>query len=799
MSRRKKTDRQITSVNLSNYGSYDKNETICQILIQRIRNTGSYATGDQVAPCVILWTDPDRLWECIIDDMKKQIPELYSLGPYSPNHRTGPSIWLKCIESRSIEAPHPLRNIPIFYLPGVSKQQLDDAENCPPEIQPLVEYQYRGALWHHPNGKDWTPFAFLSSEQMGLELDISKDAATRNALQRALPILLIKSVGYFGKDHIDADYINHLLAPDLIQAILLWMNDPEVIKKNTREELEAFEEQTENEFGFHPGKDGELTAARLLAQRSDPWDRVWKRFKEAPQNYPDVIKLLLRLDPPSSYSDNDMLEPYAQFNDAQEKELSRSFIELRNKRCDEVASQIIELEKIHGHRREWVWAKMGRSQLALALGHLFKLARSTDKPLNSSSMNDLAQLYYEKGWEIDSELLETLACSTTRDQEEPIRDVARAIYIDWLDNSSLNLQALIKREGDRVQPRLERIQASAGRMILFVDGLRLDLAHKLVHKLVFQGLQIKMDWDWSPFPSITQTAKYYVSPISHLLKGRVDSSSMDLTPSIAESGQQLNQIRFEDLLKKNDIQVIDDRSTGNIKGQGWTESGTIDQSGHSDQWLLSKKIEQELNDLSLRIEALIKNGWEEVLIVTDHGWLLAPNGLNKLDLPKNLTDMKWGRCAIMKELTTTDLQLIPWYWDDAVAVASPRSACCFRSGVEYTHGGVSLQELVVPRISVKRDGSSSDSRIVDHKWIGLRCHIIIINPTNDETVDIRLQAANPDSSMIDGKKPKRLSSDGSISLPVENPDDEGKECSVVLLNKNGEVLHSVITLIGGRA
>lgn len=800
MSRKRKVEYQTPSVNLSNYGSYDENETISQILIRRIRNTALFATGDQVAPSAILWTDPERLWEYVMDDLMKQMPELYFFGPYSPECRVGPAIWLRCIEARSIPTSHPQESVPVFYLPGVSKRQLDDAENCPVELQPLVEYEYRGSLWHHPNGRDWTPFAFMTSEKGGLELDISKDESTKNALQRALPVLIKAKVGTLRKDRIDADYINHLLAPDFPQAILSWLNSSKAFKNKSKEAWAAFVDQSEKEFGFHPEKDGELRAAQLLAQRKEPWDCVWDRFKEAPQNYPGVIKFLSGLDPPLAYSNEDELEPYVQINDAQEKKLSEALLELKSKRRDEVALKVNELEKTHGHRREWVWTKTGRSQLALALEHMVTLSKRTDKPLNASNANDLAELYNDNGKEVDAELLGSLACCLTREQEEPIKVTSQALYLDWLDKSSSNLQELIKRGGNRIQPRLEKVKAVRGRIILFVDGLRLDLASRLVQNLSYQGFQTKMEWDWSPFPSITQTSKYYVSPISHLLEGKVDLKNVDLAPALIESGQPITQDRFEELMKKNGIQVVDNSSNGDPRGTGWTESGTIDQFGHTEQWQLSRRLQQEIADLTLRVESLIKTGWEEVLIVTDHGWLLVPNGLTKIDLPKYLTDLKWGRCAIMKETAETDLQLIPWYWNDMVSVASPRGACCFRSGVEFSHGGISLQELVVPRISVKRDNSaSSNSKIVDHRWIGLRCHVIVSNPTIEEKVDIRARVADPESSFIEGREPRSLSSDGTASLPIANPDDEGKEGFIVLLNKQGEALHSVMMRIGGSA
>ena len=61
-------------------------------------------------------------------------------------------------------------------------------------------------------------------------------------------------------------YTPRLLAPDPASLILRWMNDLKKEKKS-REEWKAFCEHCEADYKFNPDKDGELTAARLLARR----------------------------------------------------------------------------------------------------------------------------------------------------------------------------------------------------------------------------------------------------------------------------------------------------------------------------------------------------------------------------------------------------------------------------------------------------------------------------------------------------------------------------------------------------
>ena len=53
------------------------------------------------------------------------MPQLFALGEYAPENRTGPSIWLRCVVERALEPPElPDETTPVIYLPGVGRQEL---------------------------------------------------------------------------------------------------------------------------------------------------------------------------------------------------------------------------------------------------------------------------------------------------------------------------------------------------------------------------------------------------------------------------------------------------------------------------------------------------------------------------------------------------------------------------------------------------------------------------------------------------------------------------------------------------
>ena len=144
-------------------------------LIEKIRDAGlTFDPAVQVAPACILWPDKDRQWEKAIQIFIEKMPELLILGNYLPEKRTGPAIWLRVAIAKKTNAMELSKDkIPIIYLPGISRQDLRDVENCPENLKPLAELQFSGIIWSQGN-KDWTILAFLRANPGGFTLDIDR-------------------------------------------------------------------------------------------------------------------------------------------------------------------------------------------------------------------------------------------------------------------------------------------------------------------------------------------------------------------------------------------------------------------------------------------------------------------------------------------------------------------------------------------------------------------------------------------------------------------------------------------------
>jgi hypothetical protein len=423
-------------------------------LSRAIRTAAVFNPEVQTAPACVLSPDSDRQWEVVIPRLQDELPELLILGDYTPEKRIGPAIWLRCVLAKKIaDVDMPEGRAPIFYLPGVSRQDLRAVENCPDHLKPLAELQYRGVIWSQINAKDWTILAFLKSDQGGLGLDV------------------------------------------------------------------------------------------------------------------------------------------AQGNDA----------------------------------------------------------------------------------------------------------------------------------------------------------------------------------------------------------------GTDFEPCVAETGQSLKGgYHLKKLLTGDGWKILERSENSDGQGNAWCEFGDIDHEGHDRGWKLAKYIDVLMGEIRDRVVALFSSGWKSVRVVTDHGWLLLPGGLPKIDMPSSLVENKWGRCAAIKPGASTEERIYPWFWNRNLHFALADGISCFRKGEEYTHGGLSLQECLTLELTVTKGSAESttvDVEFTDVVWKGLRCAVAVDGQFSGLSIDVRTEAGNSLSSVVVGVKP--LKDNGTASVVVENEDLEGTNATVVLLDENNELVAQVATVIGG--
>ena len=770
--------------------------TVVERLKASLEAASAHNPNDAEKPVAVLWTDRDSQWRPILARLRALMPQLLTLGVYEPEDRTGPSIWLRCVVDRVLELPGLASDTtPVVYLPDVSRQALGSAEACPSDLKPLVELQYRGTCWTQKNGRDWTVEAFMVSNNGGLGLDVAQDAATRQSMLSALPELATTSIRLLEGRRLEANDFDALFSDDPVRDLLLWLSDPESALAGWEPgRRSAFASRCKSDFEFDPDKDGALVAADRLGRREGSWGTVWSRFAESPVLYPDLPELLHKAMPNDLFVEQPSSWP--QNNEKGEAELRRALLALEGKAPSAAREEVVELEKTHGPRREWVWAKLDLAPLASALMHLAEVAERTSRELGGVSPAEMAAQYAAGAWTIDAAALSSFAEVGSSADTNAVSRALNAIYRPWLDAAARHLQALadqepLPRHGEQ---DADDVRVDSGAVIFFADGLRLDVSQRLVEHLKSKGRAVEMSTRWAAHPTVTATAKPAVSPVSEHFMGASLGAEFQIVT--ADVGRPLSTDRFRKLLDASGYQYLSADETGDPSGRAWTEYGNLDKLGHSLQAKLAARIDEQIALLLERIESLLDAGWREVRVVTDHGWLWLPGGLPKVDLPKYLTQSRWARCASIEGDSTVRVPTVPWYWNAAERVAVGPGIACFGAGNEYAHGGLSLQESLIPvlRVTAGAVSATAGASITSVNWVGLRCRVRIDPARPGLSVDLRTRVNDADSS---ASGTRQVDAEGTASLLVADDEFEGTSAAVVILDAGGQVIARQSTIIGG--
>lgn len=775
-----------------------ENKTLLEAVHESLLRAVRYDPGTMVAPAVILWTDADGQWLPLVSQLRPLMPELLTLGSYNPGEKIGPAIWLRCvIERMQLDFELPESMIPVIYMPDVSRQMLRAGGECKDNLKPLVELQYRGTVWTQRNGKDWTIEAFLVSED-GLGLDVAKDKDTRLAMRGSLPELAGTSISQLQGKRLEAEDFDRLMVADTSRDLLLWMSNPVQTRESWGiDKWFAFCSRCKAEYGFDPESDGELVAAEKLGMReTDIWRALWVRCAEAPALYAGIPNLLRRAKPSRIIFDR---EPWPDENEKEENYLRQGLLKLDGSAPTEARQKIEELENRHGERRAWIWSKLGQTPLADALEHLTTLARKTAQGLGGDSPKAMAELYTGSGYLADDAALQAISCVKSIEDVNAVEVAIRSMYFPWLEDTARHFQDLVTAVAlpSNTSKDQSLIVAEPGQCLLFIDGLRFDISQRLVAMAEERQLEVTTNWRWAGLPTVTATAKPAVSPMTEDLSG--DILGDDFLPQITKNNLSLTTDRFRKLLVEAGYQVFNSYDTGNPndpEARGWTEYGEFDSLGHKLQAKLAVSIDDQLELVMDRIQTLLNAGWKQVRVVTDHGWLLLPGGLPAMKLPKYLTECRWTRCATLKQGAYVDVPTVRWHWNVYQQFAFALGAYCFIRGNEYAHGGISLQECIIPEIAfVSNANYVPTASISNIQWFGMRCRVTITPISSEVRADLRTKPNDVNTSII--ITPKQFDTEGCAGLIVADDSYEGTVVSLVLLDPSGRVFAKQATTVGG--
>ena len=559
---------------------------------------------------------------------------------------------------------------PIVYLPGVSRSALRAVDTCPPELAPIAELQYRSQWFSHPNNRDWTVRALLvaprarprPASRRRRRHERGAAAGARPAARRA-----DRPAGEAGA--------RRRLLPRARQPrsgpqpARLARRPAGLPRRLDDAQWTAFVQQCKADYGFDPTRRrrGDRRRASSAAARA-PGRRSGSGSPRRPSATPASPSSSARPGPTSSSSRTST--PGRRTTRWPRTSSAIGCATSRRSRRRAPATKSPGSKTSTRWRRSTVWADLDQAPLAFALEQLVALAELTTQPLACDDLDSLTSPTTPSGAGGPT----TPCCA----HSPPPRRSSRS------RGGVGGCRRRCTGHGSTPAPRRSRqaigpmanahtyepgppASTAPGTVTVFVDGLRLDVAHRVQERLdERRPRRRRATTSLAALPTVTQTAKPALVPVGDGSARRRARPARRRTPPPA---RRRRSRCCAALMADNGVQVLGPTETGDPSGTAWAEAGEIDHRGHDVGIRLVDHLDEEVDRIVGRIRELLDAGWQRVDVVTDHGWLLLPGGMEKVELPPATTEVKKGRCARLKDGAVVDVPTVPWFWDPDVRIA----------------------------------------------------------------------------------------------------------------------------------
>ena len=342
------------------------------------------------------------------------------------------------------------------------------------------------------------------------------------------------------------------------------------------------------------------------------------------------------------------------------------------------------------------------------------------------SLSGLIRKYAEEWWEIDRNYRAYRAKYDGEDRLSKLSLHIATVYREFqnkLNEKFLNTvenQGALTIEGVKKQCSFwaENVSPSRKKRAVFlVDALRFELACDLKERLqkAVRDAQIKCFPLIASVPTLTPIGmasiisgdEIDISPTSEgdwiirsIRKGESGNlNAVEERKSIL--GKRHSKVAFfnlEEILKPSEL-IIGDRNPVIV----FTRE--MDGLGH-DSGVLNLSLDyfgQYLEGLIRAIRRMGSMGIEEIHLVSDHGFVILDDiaDANKVTIPKELEVFYKGhRCLVGQNLPKELGKVFELPNSDGLQFCVPRGIGIFRTrgGKQFFHGGLSLQEFIVPHI-----------------------------------------------------------------------------------------------------
>ena len=305
----------------------------------------------------------------------------------------------------------------------------------------MAELQYRGVIWSHKNGRDWTIAGFLQSADGGLGIAVGADTATKEAMQRALLKLADEPVAHLRKEApLRAPFFDALLNPDEVRRLLQWMNDPQGYPAQLTAERMAVvlrfvqrqvRPSSRERRAAHGGREARHPATA-------PGQPSGIAIEEAPDAYPNLPALLRQARPQQLALFGETEPTWPQDNE-----------QPGGSRCGRTCSRCTILTAVVARHPLLDLEAAARPAPRLGLGQAGSGSagggaeapgrpwpRRPESPLGGATVEAVAAAYAGWGWQVDAAVLDALAAVEKADDVAAVKAAILPLYRPWLEGAA---------------------------------------------------------------------------------------------------------------------------------------------------------------------------------------------------------------------------------------------------------------------------------------------------------------------------------------------------------------------------
>lgn len=485
--------------------------------------------------------------------------------------------------------------------------------------------------------------------------------------------------------------------------------------------------------------------------------------------------------------------------------------------CRWLAERVADLEA--GARGPWDgrgvsrWGPLGRLAWLCSAS-----AEARDEIGAARTVADLVTGYSAWWWRLDATHLEIRDACLAEPGLERVRAIADRALFGYAAAAADAFAAAVERAGawppeglgsaERLREAVWIPGARGRRAVIVSDALRWDLAERVRERLEGTGRSITLDLALSTVPSITPFGMTVLLPFGRIPpEQRALSVAYEPRPTIRDgAGRALStrdgrkalleaafppvrgaaQVAFADL---DDLLASDPVPPAPLLV---AFDRDIDQLGHKGGEQFPRLALELAATVARAVGRLHDAGIEEVHVVTDHGFLLLPPqevdalGRPQVGVAQALRrEARWA--ALKPDAPVADVLRLPCPLDPGGPVLGfPRGVRTLEAAESYMHGGLSLQECVLPHLVSRA--------LVPEEPLGVDVRAATEDLTAG-TIPILLAPSGGATSLWSARRPVTVRvlvevADGPLAgetvagpIEVEVPPDAGKLRAVLFLRE----------------